>query len=525
MKKTIITIKIAAIAISVALMASCSDLLDQRPQGEWTEDDIEGSAYFSQVMGLYSTARSYNITAGIPAFAFHYYRSEDSRKGSSNTDGTEHPPMWDYFQYTAGNSLLKAYWNECYSIINNSNTVLHKMKNAEDAGTALTADENINRMEAQFFRAWSYFNLVRAFGEVPLIDFYISNSDEANIAKASSNEIYALIDSDLSEAEGLPAQWDSKYVGRLTSGAAHALHAKVYAQRGMWAQMYASAKIVIDSHKYDLSTPFEKIFREDGENSSESVWEMQCTATTAEPASNKIGSQFCEVQGLRGTGDSNLGWGWHMADESLADVFETGDPRRDETLLYFSAPDRAWPSIAPSTGNAPFGEFLVGQPDLDGAYGNKKAYCSPVLRKQFGSKSGHWYNIRMIRYSDVVLMAAEAACEMGGAANINEALDLLEQVRSRARGTNTAVLPKVTTTVQADLRAAIHHERHVELALEFDRFYDLVRWDQAGVGDVDGARVVLGPLGYTDKNAYLPISQEIIDASNGVLVQNPDWVN
>ena len=73
----------------------------------------------------------------------------------------------------------------------------------------------------------------------------------------------------------------------------------------------------------------------------------------------------------------------------------------------------------------------------------------------------------MIRYSDVVLMAAEAACEMGGEAMIEEALDYLEQVRARARGTNTNVLPKVTTTNQLELCKAIHHERHVELALEY----------------------------------------------------------
>ena len=100
---------------------------------------------------------------------------------------------------------------------------------------------------------------------------------------------------------------------------------------------------------------------------------------------------------------------------------------------------------------------------------------------------------------------------------IEEALDYLEQVRKRARGTNTNVLPKVTTTNQSELRDAIHHERHVELALEFGRFYDLVRWNEA--------TTVLGNKGYTDKNKYLPLPQTQVDASNGVLIQNPDYVN
>ena len=113
----------------------------------------------------------------------------------------------------------------------------------------------------------------------------------------------------------------------------------------------------------------------------------------------------------------------------------------------------------------------------------------------------------MIRYSDVVLMAAEAACEMGGEAMIEEALDYLEQVRARARGTNTNVLPKVTTTNQLELCKAIHHERHVELALEFGPL--LRSGALAGVqyrrGAEDGASAVLGNKGYTAKNKYLPL--------------------
>ena len=103
---------------------------------------------------------------------------------------------------------------------------------------------------------------------------------------------------------------------------------------------------------------------------------------------------------------------------------------------------------------------------------------------------------------------------------------MLEQVRARARGTNTNVLPKVTTTNQLELCKAIHHERHVELALEFDRFYDLVRWQEFSIaGAEDGASAVLGNKGYTAKNKYLPLPQEQVDASNGVLVQNPDYAN
>ena len=148
------------------------------------------------------------------------------------------------------------------------------------------------------------------------------------------------------------------------------------------------------------------------------------------------------------------------------------------------------------------------------AYFNKKAYTDPALRKEYTNK-GFWVNIRLIRYSDVVLMAAEAANEK----NIpGEAIDYLEMVRARARGSNTNILPKVTTTDQGELREAIRHERRVELGLEFDRFYDLVRWGIAA--DVLHAA---GKVNYQAKNALLPLPQSEIDKSKGVLVQNPDY--
>ena len=194
----------------------------------------------------------------------HYYRSEDSRKGSTTTDGAEHVPMYENFQYSAANSLLNPYWTQNYEIINAANTVLDQMQKAQEAGEQLDEAELQCGMEARFFRGWCYFNLVRAFGEVPLVDFAITNSDEANIPKSSVDKIYELIDADLTAAEGLPRRWESKYIGRVTYGAARALHAKTYGQRGLWSQMYQAAKNVIDTRVYNLDTPFDEIFREEG---------------------------------------------------------------------------------------------------------------------------------------------------------------------------------------------------------------------------------------------------------------------
>jgi hypothetical protein len=108
-------------------------------------------------------------------------------------------------------------------------------------------------------------------------------------------------------------------------------------------------------------------------------------------------------------------------------------------------------------------------------------------------------------------MAAESANEVGDA---TKALDYLNQIRARARGI-AAVLPDVTTTEQAELRSAIKHERRVEFGMEYERFYDLVRWNDA--------LTVLGPQGYTNRCRYYPIPQVVIDKSQGILVQNLEW--
>ena len=114
-----------------------------------------------------------------------------------------------------------------------------------------------------------------------------------------------------------------------------------------------------------------------------------------------------------------------MGTELMGEAFEPGDPRKDATLLYFRRSDTD--PITPENTNKPYGESPVSQ--ADGAYFNKKAYTNPALREEF-TRHGFWVNIRIIRYGDVVLMAAESANELG---KTGEASNYLEMVRARAR--------------------------------------------------------------------------------------------
>ena len=218
------------IAVFVTVtQSSCSDLLDQKPQGEWVEgDEGSGGSFQSDVFTLYAKIRGFHVTSGTTALAIHAFRSEDAEKGSTAADGAAHSRMFDDFEYIATNGLISSYWTANYEIIILANKILDDITQSETKNGTLSEGDLINRSEAHFFRAYAFFNLVRAFGDVPKVDFRIVNAEEANIPKSSATEIYALIDTDLTEAEAhLPKEWAPVYTGRLTWGAARALHGKI----------------------------------------------------------------------------------------------------------------------------------------------------------------------------------------------------------------------------------------------------------------------------------------------------------
>jgi hypothetical protein len=367
----------------------------------------------------------------------------------------------------------------------------------------------VNRAEARFFRAFSYFDLVRSFGEVPKIDFRVYTQADGQRPKASIAEIYALIDSDLQFAvANLPLNWNnasgnSRFPGRLTKGAALALTAKTQLYRKNWAGALASCQSVINTAEYALTPNFATIFTEAGENNKESIFEIQ--ANVGANGADNFYSWYAIAQGVRGAGDWDLGWGWNTPTQTLVNAFEANDPRRGASILFSGQPDGS------------FGKVLPDFPAIPRLFWNKKVYPEPTKQSFTGERQGGWINQRVIRLSDVYLMAAEAANEVGGAANATLAENWLEAVRARARtGAAAGVLPKVTFATQAQMRSAIQQERRVELCLEGERFFDLVRWDLA--------LSVLGPSGYANRHRFYPIPQQAIDNSGGKLLQNPEWL-
>jgi hypothetical protein len=466
------------------------DFLDKRPQGA----EITRDFYTTPENALKATNAIYWQLRQWPTHVFAYIgitsiTSDNADKGSDPGDAPFMGEL-DNFTFTAGNFFFSDFWNGQYAGIAKANEVIQRVP-------AIEMDEELKSRyiaEAKFLRAYFYFNLVRTFGGVPKIVEVISG-ESAAIPRASSQEIYDLIKQDLTEAIAvLPEKsgYPQEELGRATKGAAKGYLAKVHMYLKEWSEVFRLTDEIMKSGEYDLSTPYQVIFTEAGENGKESVFEVQAVAT---PQCG-FGSQYAEVQSVRG----QLGWGFNTPSENLLNAYEPGDPRRDATIL--------------TRGETLPDGFTVAQTAPNPQY-NQKAYVGQNEPRSGCGLGDAGKNIRLLRYADIVLMHAEAANELG---NSSAAASSLNMVRARARGNNPAVLPDVVFVSQEQLRNAIWQERRVELAMEHDRFWDLVRQGRAAqVLQAAGKNFVAG------KHELMPIPQTQIDVSGGVLTQNPGY--
>lgn len=487
----------------VILISGCSKFLDRKPL-QTTLDDLNQGGLEGQIYGLYGAIRNGDVAGqafgGIPWMAMHNFRSDDSEKGSSNADGADWELIHDNFQYVKDHWSGTIYWDQHYTLIALANTALQ----TADSLSLNDPASMINIGEAKFFRALAYFDLVRTYGQVPKINFRIYNPADARKPKATIDDIYALIDADLQAAmTSLPINWKNasgnvRFPGRLTSYAAMALRAKTLLYRNRWAEALSLCNMIISSNQYSLTPDYFKAFGDEGENNNESIFEIQSDQGPQYAGSNEPFSWFGICQGVRGSAEWDLGWGWNVPTAALVNAYDPNDKRKNGTILFSGQPDGVYGRTLPA--------FPAVVPR---AYWNKKVYPNPATQLAKGQRQAGWYNQKILRYADVLLMGAEAANEVGGAANQTLAVNRINQIRERAG------LSPVIFTNQASFRTLIQNERRFEMALDGERFFDLVRWNLA--------TTTLGGLGYQHKNRYYPIPQAAIDASNGVLIQNPDY--
>lgn len=347
--------------------------------------------------------------------------------------------------------------------------------------------------EAHFLRANYYFMLVRLFGDVPLITDPITAEDDLRPARIAKAQVYDLIISDLKQAiSALPASYTGNNIGRATKGAATGMLAKVYLTVGNYAEVVNNCQQVT-ALGYQLNSNYADNFNPLTEHSKESLFEVQYFGKTSFSfwSNENQASWASTFMGPRNSNFVGGGYGWNQPTSEFLNQYEAGDSRKDKTVLYVGGPKFDGKDYLASYSTTGFNvrKFLVPKsisPDYD---------TNPL----------NWV---VLRYADVLLMEAEALCELN---KLSEAVVPLNKVRNRAG------LGNISAGSQSDLREKIRKERRIELAFEGHRWFDLIRYDNGQYAQQFFHSI--GKTNFIAKHLLLPIPQKEIDA-NPNLKQN-----
>ncbi len=495
--------KIYILLVSIAMiLGSCSkSFLDVPVQGGATTSSDPDLAQ-KLVTGTYNSLLQGDSwgSGDVHGFAFVSVTdiaSDDADKGSTSDDQKVPVGDIDDFNTTPTNKFAETLWSGHYNSIGTANQALLALS------SAAISDQTKRQLiaEVRFLRGYLYFNLVRMYGDVPLVlrvpkDQKDANDDPAFQTRADKQIVYDTIIADLMyAADNLPLK--SAYaVGHANKGAAESLLAKVYMYQQNWQKVYDLTQSVITSKQYSL-VDYNELWRQKGDNCAESIFEIETGSydNSNLGVSNYTVSQGVRVGGLGGWND--LGWGFCDPSQDLINAYEPGDIRKDATIISID-------NSGTHKGTTLWDGFRIPSSDsVQNLYYNYKAYTS-VSKETFANPDDkdRPRNIKILRYADVLLMNAEAASHLGEDANTP-----LNLVRVRA-----GLLP-VPATIEA-----IWKERRVELALEHDRFWDLVRQGRAAqVLNATGKHFVTG------KNELLPVPNSQIQLSGGRLTQNPGF--
>jgi tetratricopeptide (TPR) repeat protein len=494
-------IKYLVVTIILLSFTQCDEtFLDKPPLGQLTQQSFPENPEDAQlaVNGMYNVLRKWNYHAG--GFPILDIMSEQATKGSNPGDAII-VNDWQYFRFDATNNSLIRWWNTLYEGIRTTNLVINSIPDI-DGLSQDQVDQYVG--EARFLRAYHYFTLVRAFGDVIKVT---SISPPENMQRSPAEEIYQeIIIPDLEFCiNTLPAksEYPASQAGRATSGAAAGILAKVYLFREEFDKAEDYALQVINSNEYSLDPTFAEVFHHQNVHGQGSLFEIGALSKRYDQGGNQYGNTW----GARGT--PSLGWGFGRPEyDFILHLRNNNDPREDPSILYLGETIEGvtinGDDATPDTIYADEQETEIQEIECY----NQKVF---VPGSQGIATWGH--NRRILRYADVLLMAAEALNENN---KPSQALTYLNMVRERARGENDSVLPDITTTNQDELRNAILEERNRELAFEGHRYFDLVRTGKASE--------VLGSYGFEEnKHELLPIPQQEIDISGGKLSQNPGY--
>ncbi len=381
--------------------------------------------------------------------------------------------------HSTTNDRVDELWKESYSAINRANIVIARVPLIDMDATLRTRLVN----EAKFLRALTYFNIVRLWGDVPLIleETGSLSKDAILVARAPREDVYKQIIADLTAAEALPLKFTGADAGRATSGAAKAILAKVYLTRQEWEKAAAkSLEVINGQYGYDLFENFADVFNVANKNGKEHIFSVQCKSNV-NGQGNRLASSATPV-GIPGVASA----GTDEPEPKTYALFSAEDKRRDVT--FFTS------LVSPTTGKA-----ITFQPRFF-------KYFDPA---QIGNPTESATNIPVIRFAEILLIYAEAVNESAGPGT--EAYAAINRVRKRAG------LAAIAGLTKDQFREAVYTERRLELMFEFQRWFDLIRTKRM-ITELHK----IGKTNAAEKHYLHPIPQREMDL-NPKLVQNPGW--
>lgn len=480
------------IILSVLLIVvapSCDKFLSVNPEyAQDVENFFETKEdYERALIGAYDLLQGSFLTLWIGEVA-----SDNAIAGGESVNDPQGLHQIDEMTHGGVNLELRNVLRYNYAGITRVNYILENKDKIDFVG------KNHLLAEARFLRAFYYFELVKFFGDVPLIiDRRIGIEEAVKLPRSPKAEVYAQIESDLLYAIPILNPIASQK-GRVTKGAAQAYLGKVYLYQNKFTEAAAIFDEVIASGSYSLIPDYSQLFSVANENNSETVFDIQYTGLEGGwygcyiCAEGNIAAGFAGIRQYNGPvyGDGNS---YNLPTQSLYDAFSSIDPRRETTILDIDAFIAAQP-------NASEISYAVGAGGHTGFYNNKYIKRLDEIGLPDNDLTSP-VNYRIMRYADVLLMAAEAHFNIG---NTSVAQSLVNQIRTRAG------IPGISVVSLND----IYKERRFELSGEGLRFFDLVRTGQAA-SFIDG--FIVG------KHELFPIPQIELDLVGGVWEQNPGY--
>lgn len=539
-----------AIVGSSLTMTSCNDFLDLKPTGTFTEEQLDDSSIEGLMAAAYAGLEAHffgnneSFAGPVTNWVFDV-RSDDALKGGGDITMEQYIHQLEVSNVTSDNAVALDKWRNNYYAISR----VHKAMNAIENSNIDNKDTYLG--ELKLLRAYFYFDLIRIFKQIP----YFTENEDPNgkrYDEYSRDEIFSFIKQDLTDAYAtLPEQ--QSQAGRFNKYVAAALMAKVSAFTSTWTDVEKYADIVIKSGKYDFYDNYGDMSKIAFNNKKESIMAVQFSTANNNAHinwSNLLNTTYSEGA-VFGTGDD-----FFLGSQNLVDAFATDE----NGLPYLDGSDHYVKTTENGEGNYegnvdPRVDFTVGRLgmpfrghtynkkwcrayDIYGEYSGKKGLIDPsspdmVQGFPWGASA---LNYCIIRYSDIVLLKAEALIEQNK--QLDEARTLINEVRQKAQRSidgdytpqdldpfnanyNVGLYP-ATNWTQDYARKAVRMERRLELAMEGNRWFDLLRWGTA-VTTVNAYmkseqryHSYYAGNSISDDELYFPVPYEEVNNSNGL---------